>query len=280
MNSGSCLCGDISWETTGEPVSTYHCHCSMCRKAHGTAYGTYAYYPAGSFRWTRESDTRQDYRSSTALTRSFCNRCGSVIPNHEDDGSYVFVPIGSQSDGPQVDSHIFAASKAPWIEISDDLPCHPGFPPGIDQEEFPDKELEPGEPGKIRGSCLCDAVKFVVNEPFRAVYNCHCGRCRRARSAAFATNGFTSFDGTDIIQGESHMAQYKLPEATYFTQVFCNICGSKLPRKDPGRGVSVVPLGALDEDPGKQPDCHIFTAHKANWHPIDDKLPRFKEGPE
>ena len=42
MNRGSCLCGSVRYEVRGllEPAS--HCHCSMCRKAHGAAFGSYA----------------------------------------------------------------------------------------------------------------------------------------------------------------------------------------------------------------------------------------------
>ncbi len=280
-NSGSCLCGAVAWETSGKPASTYHCHCSMCRKAHGAAFGTYASLPAGLFRWRGGTDTIEDYRSSANLTRSFCSRCGSVVPNFEDDGSCAFVPTGCQDDGPPADYHIFFASRASWAGNSDNhLPSHADWPPGIDETPCPDRDSGPAEEGKVRGSCLCGTVEFRINEPFRAVYNCHCRRCRRARSAVFATNGFTSLDGVEITRGESDMVQYKPPEATYFTQVFCRTCGSKIPRKDPGRSVSVVPLGALDEDPGRGPDCHIFTAYRAKWHRIGDTLSRFDEGPE
>ena len=33
---GSCLCGAVKYEVTGEPKRFYHCHCSRCRKATGT----------------------------------------------------------------------------------------------------------------------------------------------------------------------------------------------------------------------------------------------------
>ena len=36
----------------------------------------------------------------------------------------------------------------------------------------------------MRGSCLCDTVAYEVTSPIKAVHNCHCSRCRRARAAA------------------------------------------------------------------------------------------------
>ena len=40
------------------------------------------------------------------------------------DGSYVHVAMGSLADAPSIrpTEHIFVGSKAPWFEITDDLP--------------------------------------------------------------------------------------------------------------------------------------------------------------
>ena len=136
-----------------------------------------------------------------------------------------------------------------------------------------------GPDGVVRGSCLCGQVEFHVTEPFKAVHNCYCSRCRRARAAAHATNGFTSMEGVRFIRGEERLKSYKLPEAKYFTQVFCEVCGSKLPRIDPDRKLAIIPFGALDDDPGIKAIDHIFVAYKSEWHDITDDLPVFLEGP-
>ena len=52
-----------------------------------------------------------------------------------------------------------------------------------------------------------------------------------------------------------------------------------MPRLDEGRGVAIVPLGGLDDDPGIKPVDHIFVDSKAGWHEITGELPRFPEGP-
>ena len=41
MVTGSCLCGDVAWAVSGPLELMSHCHCSMCRKAHGSAFATY-----------------------------------------------------------------------------------------------------------------------------------------------------------------------------------------------------------------------------------------------
>ena len=47
---GSCLCGAVTWEVSGEPNTAYHCHCKICRKVHGAAFATYWFMtPSGMF---------------------------------------------------------------------------------------------------------------------------------------------------------------------------------------------------------------------------------------
>ena len=280
MNTGTCLCTSVTWKVTAPPEKTYHCHCQMCRKAHGAAFGTYFFVPWHRFFWTSRLGSLRDYSSSRALTRTFCGTCGSLVPNTDSDGTFYFVPAGSHDSGAGADCHIFVASKAPWFEITDDLTCHDGFPPEENQPSFHRDPLPPPPEDVVRGSCLCGTVKFEVTEKFSQIHHCHCTRCRRARAAAFTTNGFTSDKGVTILQGQEHMQQYKLPDAKYFTHVFCDICSSGLPRIDPERQLAVTPLGALDDDPMATADDHIFVADKAPWFSITDTLPAFQQYPE
>ena len=74
----------------------------------------------------------------------------------------------------------------------------------------------------VRGSRMGGAVEFHLTEPFKVVHNCHCSRCRRARAAAHATNGLAAMDAVRFVRGEDHLKSYRLHEARFFTQVFCD----------------------------------------------------------
>ena len=41
MIRGSCLCATVRWSLEGAHERMLHCHCRMCRKAHGTPFATY-----------------------------------------------------------------------------------------------------------------------------------------------------------------------------------------------------------------------------------------------
>lgn len=278
MSKGRCLCGSVSWEISAGTHNASHCHCSMCRKAHGAAYGTYCDVPHECFRWTSKRESIVKYASSPEVERPFCRQCGSVVPVANNDGQYMVVPAGSHDEGIIVDSHIFVGSKAPWHEITDDLPRHDVYPPDHEGPVCEQRDVPCAPPGAARGSCLCGAVEFQVLEPFKVVYNCFCSRCRRARAATHATNGFTAMDGVRYTRGQARLSSYRLPSARFFTQVFCDVCGAGLPRVDAQRNIAVTPLGALDDDPGIRPAANIFVSHKAGWHDITDDLPAYEEG--
>jgi hypothetical protein len=67
MLRGSCLCGGVRYEVTGPVHDVHHCHCSMCRKAHGAAFSTFARLTAGDFRVVAGAADVRAYRSSAPL---------------------------------------------------------------------------------------------------------------------------------------------------------------------------------------------------------------------
>ncbi len=279
MPTASCLCGAVAWTTDGEITFAHHCHCSRCRKAHGSGFATYAGVPADAFRVTRGADAVVRFPSAPDNVRAFCGRCGSVVPAGA-PGGLVFVPLGPIEGDPggRPVAHIFAASRAPWVPIADGLAAFDAYPPGVDAAVLPDRApLDP--PGGIRGSCLCAGVTYVVEGAVTRCLSCHCSRCRRARAAAHASNLFTARDGVRFTRGADRLVTYRLPEAKHFSQVFCRTCGSKMPRLDPERGIAVVPMGGLDDDPGVRPAAHIYVGSKAPWFEIADTLPRYAEAP-
>lgn len=128
---GSCLCGRVRFELAGAPQFINHCHCSMCRKAHGAAFGSFLHADGRNFRWLAGESEVVTYPSSPGNVRAFCRTCGSNMPVLEDDGAHVIIPAGSLDDDPNVRPivHIHVASKAPWHEITDTLPQFDEFPP-------------------------------------------------------------------------------------------------------------------------------------------------------
>ncbi|MEM7432132.1 MAG: GFA family protein [Pseudomonadota bacterium] len=280
-NPGQCLCGKVRWSLSAEPLAASHCYCKMCRKAHGSEFATYWRVDKDHFHWVSGRDAIVTYDSSDILDRHFCGDCGSVVPfgGVSADGNvhqdYFVIVAGPHDQGRPADYNIFVAHKAPWTEIGNGLPAHDDYPVESGYGRVEDTPQGEAPEGVVRASCLCGVIKANIKTPFRAAHHCHCARCRRGRGAAHASNGFTAYDAVTFLQGETHLKEYKVPDAKYFTQVFCELCGAKMPRLDAGRGVAVIPLGCLDDAPGIAPADHIFVADKADWYPITDALPQY-----
>ena len=289
--TGSCLCGDIRWECdTDDESEGARCHCSMCRKQHGTPFTEFFTIKDSQIRWVAGEHllSRDKATATSSFERSFCPRCGSAGPVFGE--GWVVVHSGSLDSDPGVRPcrHIFVGSSPTWFEITDWLPQYEEYS-GVSiantiSESTKLRTVRPPSAGGttagvVSGSCLCGGVEFRITEPFSAVYNCYCGRCRKGRSGVHATNGFVSANAIQFVRGEQNLEQYKVPEARFFTQVFCRDCGALMPRIDPGRGVAIVPFGSLDADPGTSPECSIFVADKPPWFDITDSLPQYEEGP-
>jgi hypothetical protein len=114
----------------------------------------------------------------------------------------------------------------------------------------------------------------------KRVNHCHCSRCRKARGVANATNLLIALDGVRYLRGTEHLTTYKVPDAKFFTHVFCNICGASMPRLDESRGIAIIPMGSFDDDPGVRPERHIFADSRAPWDEIHDDLPVFPGPPD
>ena len=129
MITGSCLCEEIQFKFEA-PLLINHCHCSMCRKAHGAAFASFVHVKADNFHWLKGNHLISTYTSPTKNKRCFCGSCGSNVPVVEISENNVIIPAGTLNNDPGIKPsvHIFTSSKAPWFKICDSLPQFAEFP--------------------------------------------------------------------------------------------------------------------------------------------------------
>ncbi|HEX7013808.1 MAG TPA: GFA family protein [Steroidobacteraceae bacterium] len=274
---GSCLCGTVRYELSGPHRAFVHCHCSICRKHHGSLFSSNVAVDPEHLRWLEGEDSIVRYRSSKALERAFCRHCGSIVPIIA--GDLAFCPAGALSNldmKPQ--AHIFVASKSPSDKITDSLPQFPEYPPGYGRA-VPGPQVPPLTEGVVQGSCLCGEVAFEFDDVPRRMVNCHCSRCRISRGAAHATNVFARSAKFRWTRRAGRVRTYKVPDAEQFTTTFCERCGSLLPSPFEKIRQHLVPVGSLDTPLGITPTVNIYVASKTSWFDITDGLPQFDELP-
>ena len=130
---GSCLCGKVRFQITGEIENIIMCHCSLCRKAQGSAFATNGNVDANSFSFLSGEKQLTGYESSPGQTKYFCKHCGSpILSRNTSKADKVRVRLGTISSdiSERPMAHIFVASKANWDEIDEELPQFETYEPG------------------------------------------------------------------------------------------------------------------------------------------------------
>jgi hypothetical protein len=123
MLAGKCRCGAVRYEVRDAFLYAANCHCSECRAATGSAFKAFAGIEREKLTIIEGVDDIAVFGEDD-LNDTRCRACGSFLFSVVRDGAFVHVALGSLVDAPTIrpTNHIFVGSKAPWFEITDDLP--------------------------------------------------------------------------------------------------------------------------------------------------------------
>jgi hypothetical protein len=121
--AGKCQCGAVRYVVADAFAYAANCHCSRCRAATGSAFKAFAGIERENLEITEGRDSLLVV-GTEVLNDTRCRVCGSFLFSVVRDGAFVHVAMGSLVDAPSIrpTEHIFVGSKAPWFEITDDLP--------------------------------------------------------------------------------------------------------------------------------------------------------------
>ncbi len=123
--SGGCLCGAVRFEIEFPTITCGHCHCSMCRRAHGAGFVTWIIAERQRWRILAGEERLVRYRSSDHGTRSFCGTCGSTLffesTSRPDQVDVVLANVEGKIDrDPEL--HVYFDDRAEWVHVADGLP--------------------------------------------------------------------------------------------------------------------------------------------------------------
>jgi len=117
--SGGCLCGTVRFSIALPPKWVAHCHCSMCRRAHGAAFVTWVGNLRENFRIESGAGALATYRSSGAAARHFCSRCGSTLffesRNWPDEWHVTLASLDSAADL-EPKAHAYWRDRVDWCD--------------------------------------------------------------------------------------------------------------------------------------------------------------------
>lgn len=121
--SGRCLCGSVTFQYTGRPHWTAHCHCESCRRATSSPMTTWISVPRSTFAFT--NGTPRYFCSSPGVRRGFCGNCGSPLTFEnermaEEVHLYAVSLLDPNDASPSC--HVYVDEQLTWFEALDDLP--------------------------------------------------------------------------------------------------------------------------------------------------------------
>ena len=124
---GGCICGQVKYHITEEPLFTQACHCKDCKVLTGSSYVVNSSILENTLIVEGEvSSTELKAGSGASCKTYFCTKCGAYLYADYDSAIKRLTLRTKTLDNskkfpPQV--HIFIKDKDPWLNLSEDVIC-------------------------------------------------------------------------------------------------------------------------------------------------------------
>ena len=122
------------------------------------------------------------------------------------------------------------------------------------------------------GGCLCGAIRYEAERPFKSVSVCHCRSCRLASGAPTVSWFVLPRSRFRWLQGAPRLFASSPP----VQRGFCDRCGTQLTyqHRDAPGDIEITTL-SLDEPSQVQPTREIWLSERVAWVPVDPLLEHY-----
>ena len=133
MRIGSCQCGHVRFEFTGEPINEVFCYCTDCQKRTGSDKWFGIWVPSENLKFVGETEpmayTTQDHAGNDIHCHS-CPNCGVSISVEFTSAAFhtVAAPCIEGNDEFKPKLAIFTSSAPKWAILPTDIPLFDKFP--------------------------------------------------------------------------------------------------------------------------------------------------------
>ena len=122
---GGCQCGAVRFEARGDPLMAYACHCTICQKQSGSAFGMAVVFDRTTFclSGTEPAHFIRPGHEGRQLRCYFCPTCGSRLYHQwftaDGDAPFVNLKPGTLDDTSWLrpTAHFWVRSKQPWVAL-------------------------------------------------------------------------------------------------------------------------------------------------------------------
>jgi hypothetical protein len=78
-HKGTCFCGAVEVEVTGDPVGMGYCHCSSCRSWSAGPVNAFTLWGPENVKFTRGAEHVKEFHKSANSVRKWCGKCGGHL---------------------------------------------------------------------------------------------------------------------------------------------------------------------------------------------------------
>jgi hypothetical protein len=133
VRTGRCLCGQVTYELTGDLLATAVCHCDHCQRQSGGAFSVNLVAHESQLNLSGDLTTYVETGENDDgeyVYRRFCGSCGSpVVSELAQSAGVVAVKAGTLDDRSDVRPtvEVWCVDRQPWVEL-------PGMLASLDRE--------------------------------------------------------------------------------------------------------------------------------------------------
>lgn len=132
---------------------------------------------------------------------------------------------------------------------------------------------------KLKGHCLCGAVRIEAELDRPQTMSCYCADCQRCTGSACATFVAVPIPAMTL-EGETKSFTKKSDEERDVTRHFCPECGSQLFSEVVLMpGMRFVKIGVLESNSEFAPGVAIWTDSKPSWAEVGEVAATFPRNP-
>ena len=123
-----CLCGNISFKTSGYHRDVQNCHCVQCLKTHGH-HAAYSKVEEKDLKFLSKKSLKW-FKSSKRAKRGFCSNCGASIFFKVLGTNSVCIAAGIFNNPTKLKTsiEIFTKGKSDYYKINSKLPKYARYP--------------------------------------------------------------------------------------------------------------------------------------------------------
>ncbi len=79
QHQGSCFCGEVKFQVSGEPAAMGYCHCDSCRRWSAGPVNAFSLWPPNNFEILAGEDQIGTFHLTEQSYRKWCKKCGGHV---------------------------------------------------------------------------------------------------------------------------------------------------------------------------------------------------------